>query len=181
MHSMLGYSNKLILLDRDGVINKELGDYVKNKADFLIEPGVVTALAKLKSAGYYLAVVTNQGGISRGIYERSLVEWCHNEIQKVSQGAIDAFYYTPWHKTTSKSLAAKPNTMMLERAMHKFKALPKDCFMIGDADRDLQAAQKLGVKGILIKGLKQQESPFTDWVSNSLLEAVESYVLPIEN
>ncbi len=172
------YPNKLILLDRDGVINRELGDYVKSKEDFIIEPGVPEALKKLKDNGYYLAVVTNQGGISRGIYQRALVDWCHNHIQEVTGGMIDAFYYSPWHKTTSRSLAAKPQRMMLERALHRFKCLPKNTWMVGDADRDLQAALSLGIEGILIKGLKQKESAFTHRVASSLQDAVERFILP---
>ncbi|QHL87071.1 HAD-IIIA family hydrolase [Nibribacter ruber] len=141
---------KAVFLDRDGVLNVERGAYTFKVEDFEICAGVPRALTLLKEHGYYLIVITNQGGIAKGLYTKEDVVACHEKLQKASGGLLDALYMAPAHDAVSASLARKPNSLLLEKAMAKFNLDPAQCWMVGDQLRDMQAAQKVGVKGILV-------------------------------
>lgn len=142
--------NRAIFLDRDGVINEERGDYTFQLADFKILPGVKEALQLLKSAGYLTIVITNQAGISRGIYSQSQMQACHDYLLKECEGLIDDIYFCPWHPTVSESIMRKPDSVMLEKAIAKYEVNPQQSWMVGDRARDLEAGQKVGLKGCLI-------------------------------
>jgi D-glycero-D-manno-heptose 1,7-bisphosphate phosphatase len=144
---------KAIFLDRDGVINRERGTYTFRREDFEVLPGVPEALSKLKSAGYLLIVITNQAGISKGLYSLSEMQDCHDKMQEECGGLIDEVYYCMWHPDVSKSLARKPQALMLERAIAKWQIDPAHSWMVGDQSRDLEAAAALGIKGIGIGAL----------------------------
>ena len=168
--------NKIVFLDRDGVLNEEIGDYVYRLEDFKICKGVPEALQILKKAGYYLVVVTNQGGIDRGIYSRAQMQACHAYLHAETGGVIDAYYHSPHHKTVTKSILSKPNSLMLEKGLHRYEANPAECWLVGDAERDLQAAHQVGVRGILVPTLKEQHSAHADHIATSLLEATRFMV-----
>jgi D-glycero-D-manno-heptose 1,7-bisphosphate phosphatase len=142
--------NKCIFLDRDGVINEDFVDYTYTIEKFRILPNVIEALKKFKAAGYYLIVITNQSGIARGIYGHADVEKCHAFFQKECGNLIDAFYYSPYHPVQTESLTRKPESLMLERAIAKFNTDISKSWMIGDKERDLAPARKLGLNTIHI-------------------------------
>ena len=102
-----------ILLDRDGVLNRETGDYVFREEDFQIPSDVPEGLNRLKSAGFGLVVVTNQGGISKGLYKSEAVKNLHQILQSACGNAIDFLLYAPWHRSISASLSAKPGSLMM--------------------------------------------------------------------
>lgn len=164
--------NKCILLDRDGVLNEERGDYVFSIDDFVIEKGVPEGLQKLKSAGFSLVVVTNQGGISKNMYSNKEVISLHEVVQSSSNYAIDYLLYAPLHKSFTKSLASKPGSLMMERGLALTNSDARQSWLIGDAERDLIAGKKVGVRTILIPTLKEQESKFADFVCKDFSEAV---------
>ncbi|UYZ59446.1 D-glycero-alpha-D-manno-heptose-1,7-bisphosphate 7-phosphatase [Hymenobacter latericus] len=141
---------KAVFLDRDGVLNAEIGTYVWRPADFVVLPDVPVALQRLHQAGYLLIVVTNQAGIAKGLYTPADVAACHQKLQEACGGVIDAFYYAPGHPSVSESLMRKPDSLMLEKAMARFGLGAAQCWMVGDRPRDLQAAAKVGVRGILV-------------------------------
>ncbi|KAA9327013.1 HAD family hydrolase [Hymenobacter busanensis] len=143
-------SAKAVFLDRDGVLNAEIGDYVWRPADFVVLPGVPEALHALHAAGYRLIVVTNQAGIAKGLYGPADVAACHQKLQEACGGIIDAFYYAPGHPSVSESLMRKPGSLMLERAIARFRLDPSQCWMVGDRARDLEAGARAGVRGILV-------------------------------
>ncbi len=162
---------KCVFLDRDGVLNHEQNDYVSREEDFVIKEGVVEGLALLKKAGYLLIVVTNQAGISKGLYSENLVRDFHNILQNKCGGIIDDLYFAKHHpKFTSDSLLRKPDSLMLEKAMAKYQIDSTQSFMIGDAERDVKAGKKAGVKTIHITGGKEK-TDLADWQFGSLLEA----------
>jgi D-glycero-D-manno-heptose 1,7-bisphosphate phosphatase len=142
--------NKAVFLDRDGVLNAEIGDYVCRLEDFEVLPGVPEALQLLHDAGYYLIVVTNQAGIAKGLYPHEHVHACHQKLQAATNNLIDAFYYAPSHPSVSESLSRKPGSLMLERAIARFLLDPTQCWMVGDRGRDLEAAARVGIRGILV-------------------------------
>ena len=106
-----------VFLDRDGVINEERGDYTYKIEDFRVLPGVSTAVEMLHEAGFMLIVVSNQGGISKGLYTRADVEACHKYMQDQLNGRIEALFYSPYHPDFTRSLSRKPSSYLFERAM----------------------------------------------------------------
>ncbi len=142
--------NKAIFLDRDGVLNEELGDYVWTPERFRICPGVPESVARLKAAGYYLVVVTNQAGIAKGLYTRAEVLACHAILQQACGNQLDALYFSANHPSVSESIFRKPDSGMLEKAVARFHLDPARCWLVGDRARDLEAGARLGVRGILV-------------------------------
>ena len=145
--------NKAIFLDRDGVINHDPGDYTMHIREFTILPTVMDALRKLHDSGFLLILITNQGGIAKGLYTHEDVAEIHEYFcSKCAQEGvpITEIYYSPHHDAFGKSLSRKPGSLMIERACARFDIDPSLSWMIGDKQRDLDAASKVGVPGILI-------------------------------
>ncbi|KAA3437486.1 D-glycero-alpha-D-manno-heptose-1,7-bisphosphate 7-phosphatase [Rufibacter hautae] len=141
---------KAVFLDRDGVLNVERGDYTWRTQDFEVCAGVPQALALLKEMGYLLLVVTNQAGITKGLYTKADVLACHQKLQDACGQLLDDLYMAPGHPSVSESLSRKPNSLMLERAISKYNLDPAACWLVGDQPRDLQAAAKCGISGVLV-------------------------------
>ena len=161
--------NKAIFLDRDGVINKERGDYTYNIDDFEILQGTTRALQKLKNRDYLLIVITNQSGISQGIYSREEMNSCHLYMNKSIGHLLDAIYYSPYHPKISASLSRKPDSLMFEKAISRFDIDHLKSWMIGDNERDLIPARKLGIKTFYLGPDKLEIKPNAQ--AQSLLEA----------
>ncbi len=145
---------KAVFLDRDGVINHDPGDYTKSVDEFTVLPGVVESMLKWQQDGFGLIVITNQGGLAKGLYTEDDLHAMHQYFQGICalQGVVvDAFYYCPHHSDFHKCLCRKPGSLLIEKALHHFQLNPQDCVMIGDKQRDMDAAAGAGVKGILIK------------------------------
>ena len=160
---------KCVFLDRDGVLNRERGDYTYTLEDFEVLPGVPEALALLKQNGYLLVVVTNQGGIAKELYTKADVMACHQKLQDACGNIIDAIYYAPSHPNYSESLSRKPDSLMLERAIARYNLDPAQSWMVGDSHRDLEAAEKVGLRSIIV-GDKYAAGSYT-WQVNDLWEA----------
>lgn len=146
--------NKAVFLDRDGVINLERGAYTFREEDFVILPDVKVALKALKSRGYLLIIITNQGGIAKGLYNHDtfnrLTRKMLEELNSEEQLITDVFY-CPHHPDYSKCLCRKPESLLLERAAARYKIDLNTSWMIGDKDRDCEAAARIGVKSIKIE------------------------------
>lgn len=145
---------KALFLDRDGVINHDPGDYTKSLAEFQILPGVVETLKCWYDLGYLLIVVTNQGGLAKGLYEESDVHAMHQYFQGLCVQAgfsVSHFYFCPHHPDyNGRCLCRKPGSLMVEKGIHQFGLDPDQCLIIGDKQRDLDAAAAAGVDGVLI-------------------------------
>lgn len=172
--------SKIVFLDRDGIINKEIGDYVYQLEKFEIAEATIEALKKLKAADYKLVVVTNQGGIARGRYIKEAVKLLHEHFQELSGNILDHLYYAPYIDEVSKSLMRKPDSLMIERGLARYGANAANCWLLGDAGRDIEAAAKVGVKGILIPSLKETEHHQAVYVAQDVAQAVE-YILQADN
>jgi len=169
--------NKCVFLDRDGVLNEDCADYVYRRADCHIPEGVAEALSLLKAAGYLLIVITNQAGIAKRLYTRSEVQDIFDFIQESTGHHLHALYFCPHHpQYDTQSLLRKPDSLMIEKAMAKYQIDPAQSWMVGDAERDVLAGQKAGVRTIHITTLSN--SPAEKSV-NSLLEAAR-YILSNE-
>ncbi len=142
--------NKAIFLDRDGVLNDEIGDYVWKLDKFIVSPGVPESLARLKAAGYYLIVVTNQAGIAKKLYTAADVHACHAKLQAACGNVLDALYFSAAHPSVSDSIMRKPDSGMFEKAVARFNLDPAQCWIVGDRYRDMEAGAKIGVRGIMV-------------------------------
>ncbi|MEQ9098867.1 MAG: HAD family hydrolase [Imperialibacter sp.] len=167
--------NKAIFLDRDGVINVERGEYTFKPEDFTIEKGVKEALEILKKKGYITVVITNQAGIAKGIYAREDVETCHAKMHEQLPGLIDDVFYAPHYPPISESLGRKPGSLLFERALALYNVDPQQSWMVGDNDRDLVPARKLGMHTIGIGAT--EKFPSADACVSSLLEAVTNVIM----
>lgn len=145
--------NKAVFLDRDGVINTERNDYVWKVNEFVLNNTVQESLAELKRRGFLLIVVTNQGGIDKGLYTKNEVEQCHKKMKDElakSGVTLDEIYYCSHHPDFSNCICRKPDSLFIEKAIARFDIDTAASFFIGDRERDIQAAEKAGVRGILI-------------------------------
>tara|TARA_B110000014_G_C19932069_1_gene482187 strand:+ start:292 stop:786 length:495 start_codon:yes stop_codon:yes gene_type:complete len=137
---------KAVFLDRDGVINKKRDDYVKSINELEIFPFVASAIKKLNNANFQVIVITNQSAINRNIITHKKVEEIHLAIQnylKKNQSFIDAFYYCP-HRPDENCICRKPKPGLLIKAIQDFKIDPKESWMVGDSNSDLESGRLAG-------------------------------------
>jgi D-glycero-D-manno-heptose 1,7-bisphosphate phosphatase len=144
---------KAIFLDRDGVLNKEIGDYVCRFEDFKVLDNF-KALKLLQDKGYLLLVATNQGGLAKGWYSVSELERMHNHLIDVYLNhdiKITDIFYCPHHPDfTGDCDCRKPKPGLLLQGISKYNIDPSLSYFIGDRERDVQAGNAAGVTGILI-------------------------------
>ena len=143
---------KTIFLDRDGVINKETG-FVFRVEDFILTGDIIPSLKKLQDAGFILVVITNQSGIAKELYTHDDVKKVHTHmlsLMKENGITISEIYYCPHHPDVEPCICRKPDSGMIEKAIARFNIDISKSFFIGDKERDIQAAEKAGVKGIMI-------------------------------
>ena len=146
--------NKAIFLDRDGVINRKGSSYyIFREEEFLFNQGVFDALKDFISREFKLIVITNQGGISKKIFTVAHLEKLHKfMIDQLKANGIELtdIYYCPHHPDNELCRCRKPGTLLFERALKKHKIDPAESYMIGDSEADIRAAEKMGMKGILM-------------------------------
>ena len=141
---------KAVFLDRDGGINENRIDYVKNTNELKIFDFVGSSITELKSMGFLVVVVTNQSAINRGLTTEKLVNEIHDEIQKYLKNyetVIDRFYFCP-HKPNEKCNCRKPKPGLLEKAILEIGIEPNKSWMIGDNDSDIIAGIEVGCQTI---------------------------------
>lgn len=144
---------KAVFLDRDGVLNKEMGDYVCRLEDFHVLDNF-DALKELQNRGYMLLVATNQGGLAKGWYTETELGKMHAHLKQVYQDhgvEITDFFYCPHHPNfTGDCDCRKPKPGLLFQGIEKYNIDPSKSYFIGDRERDVEAGTAAGVKGILI-------------------------------
>ena len=146
--------NKAIFLDRDGVLIDNSEHYYIWKSDqLLLIDGVIENLKMLLQKGFLLFIVSNQGGISRGLYTKDEILKLHTELIqtfKANHIEITEAAFCPHHPEIEKCLCRKPDSLMIERLISKFKISKPDSYFIGDSKSDMDAAEKIGIQGIQI-------------------------------
>ena len=143
---------KLVILDRDGVINFDSDQFIKTPAEWKAMPGSLEAIARLTQAGYRVVVATNQSGIGRGLFDMDTLNAIHEKMHRAVQavgGRIDAVFYCP-HAVDSKCDCRKPKPGMLLQIAERFNVELADVPCVGDGLRDLQAAAAAGAKPYLV-------------------------------
>jgi D-glycero-D-manno-heptose 1,7-bisphosphate phosphatase len=150
----------LIILDRDGVINHDSDDFIKTPAEWEPIEGSLEAIAKLTYAGYRIVVITNQSGISRGLLDVGTLSRIHSKMRRmVSQvgGKLEAILYCP-HGPDDGCDCRKPLDGAFYELAHRLRIDLKNVPAIGDSLRDIQAAQSVGAKPILVRTGKGEQT-----------------------
>lgn len=152
--------NKAAFLDRDGVVNKDLG-YVYKKKDLVLIDGALELIKELKNNNFLIIIISNQAGVAKGFFEESDVinfnNFLNQKIYKHTSFKIDKFYFCPYHPDSSipkykkNSGLRKPGNLMVERAISKFNISRKDSFLIGDKISDIECGEKSLVKSYLFR------------------------------
>ncbi len=144
---------RLIILDRDGVINKDSDAFIKSPEEFVPLPGSLEAIARLNAAGFRVAVATNQSGIARGLFDLQALEAMHHKLEKLLAevgGHIDGIFYCP-HAPDAGCDCRKPRPGLLQQIGRKFETELTGVPVIGDSLRDLQSAKAVDAFPVLVR------------------------------
>jgi D-glycero-D-manno-heptose 1,7-bisphosphate phosphatase len=143
---------KLVILDRDGVINYDSAEFIKKPDEWKPILGSLEAIARLTQAGYHVVVATNQSGVGRGLLDMATLSAIHDKMHKAlahAGGRIDAVFYCP-HAQDANCSCRKPKTGLLEDIARRFNVDLGGVPCIGDSLRDLQAAARVNAQPILV-------------------------------
>ena len=179
---------KLVILDRDGVINHDRDDFVKNTMEWIPLPRSMEAIANLTQAGWRVVVATNQSGIGRGLFDMHALNAMHEKMHRLvgqAGGRIDAVVFCP-HLADDQCRCRKPMPGMVEDIIARFNVRADGLPMIGDSLRDLQAVAAVGGLPMLVKtgkGLRTLEKgglPEGTLVFENLFDAAD-HLINLEN
>lgn len=175
---------KLVILDRDGVINHDSPEFIKSPDEWVPIQGSLEAIARLNQAGCHVVLATNQSGVGRGLLDIATLCAIHDKMHLAlaQVGArVDAVFYCP-HGQDAGCACRKPRPGMLEDIAHRFNIDLTDVPCVGDALRDLQAADAVGALPLLVltgKGKHTQAAgglPARTQIHADLAAAVKSIV-----
>ena len=144
---------KLVILDRDGVINHDSDQFIKSPDEWTPLPGSLGAIALLNQNGYRVAVATNQSGIARGLFDMHALNAMHAKMHKALAavgGRVDAVFFCP-HLPEDACDCRKPKPGLFIRIAERFGLPMADAPMIGDSHRDLEAGAAAGCPTILVR------------------------------
>ena len=153
---------KVIVLDRDGVINEDSPDYVKTEDEWIAIPGSIEAIADLSKAGFKIAVATNQSGLARELFDEFALARMHQKLCSLVEeagGQVDAIFFCP-HAPDAGCSCRKPQTGMLEQIESEFACSLQGQFFVGDSLKDLQAAAAFSCVPVLVRtgnGMETEE------------------------
>jgi len=162
-------TQKLVILDRDGVINQDSDDYIKSAQEWIPVPGSLEAISRLKKAGYTVVVASNQSGLARGLFDLTALQAIHDKMkQSLAQRGtqIDGIYFCP-HGPNDNCSCRKPKPGLLLQIASEFQIKAADMIFVGDSYTDIQAAQVAGSQAVLVKSGKgtktlNRHGPFTN-------------------
>lgn len=173
---------RAVFLDRDGVINRNRPDHVKDWSEFEFLPGVLTAMRLLSGAGFRIFIVTNQAAVGRGLMTLETLELIHERLRAIAKhhGAyIDDIRYCP-HRPEEQCRCRKPQPGMLEDLAAQHQIDCHEAYLIGDSLTDIAAGQRVGCQTILVqtgRGAQELQKPELrryqpDFIATDLLGAV---------
>lgn len=146
-------ARQLLILDRDGVINRDSAEFVKKVDEFVPLPGSIDAIAELCEAGYTVAIASNQSGLARGLIDRKALRAMHRKLRRLAAaagGRIDRIVVCP-HGPGDGCRCRKPAPGLLQRLARHYGVSLAGVPVIGDSLRDLQAAAAVGARPILVR------------------------------
>jgi D-glycero-D-manno-heptose 1,7-bisphosphate phosphatase len=165
-----------VFLDRDGVINVDRG-YISDPKDFEFLPGAIEGLHRFQKAGYFIIIITNQGGVGLGYYTKEDFYRVNLHMLKELSAAgiiIDKIYFCP-HTIKDKCSCRKPKIGMIRRACKELPIIMERSLMVGDKEIDIKTGNKAGVKTCLIDSGGDISTP-SDLIASSLKEAADLYL-----
>ncbi len=177
---------KLIILDRDGVINVDSDQFIKSPDEWKPIPGSLEAIARLTREGWRVVVATNQSGLARGLFEMATLNAIHSKMHKavaLAGGRIEAVFYCP-HAADMNCDCRKPRSGLLDEIAARYGSDLRDVPVIGDSLRDLQAAVCVGASPWLVRTGKGERTlaagglPENTPVFADLGEAIDSLLRP---
>jgi len=149
---------KIVVLDRDGVINQDSDDYIRSAEEFVPIAGSIEAIAKLSNAGFIVTVATNQSGLARGYFDSDRLSEMHHLLCSMVEeagGKIDGIFFCP-HLPTDNCDCRKPKTGLLEQIEREFACKLQGSYFVGDSLKDIKAAEAFGCLPILVRSGKGQ-------------------------
>jgi D-glycero-D-manno-heptose 1,7-bisphosphate phosphatase len=175
---------KLIILDRDGVINQDSDAYIKSPEEWIPIPGSLEAIARLNRAGYTVTVATNQSGLSRGYFDLQTLSAMHHKMDDMLSllgGRVEGIFFCP-HAPRDKCACRKPQPGLLLDIGRRFSVPLEEVFYVGDTISDLLCAKQAGAKPVLVKtgkgertALEMDANGFNDVpVFSNLAEVVDA-------
>lgn len=152
--------NKLIILDRDGVINQDSDQYVKSVAEWIPIPGSAKAIADLCKAGFQVAVATNQSGLARRYFTQTDLDAMHEKMTALVEAEGGSFAHIAWcpHGPDDHCDCRKPLTGLIHQIEEVLNVSAKGAWMVGDSLRDLQAGAAAGCRVALVKTGKGEKT-----------------------
>ncbi|MFC1489591.1 D-glycero-alpha-D-manno-heptose-1,7-bisphosphate 7-phosphatase [Candidatus Latescibacterota bacterium] len=167
---------RYVLLDRDGVINIDPGDYTTTIEGWQWSPGALEGIRTLTEAGFGLIIITNQACIAKGIQTEEGLAKLHGfmlDTIREHGGEIERIYHCP-HQTPDGCSCRKPEPGMFLKAMADYGFDPAETFMIGDTPRDMEAARRAGVRGIMVTDASAYDNARDgEFTAATLLDAAE--------
>lgn len=162
---------KLLILDRDGVINQDSDDYIKSVDEWIPLPGAITAIANLSKAGWTVAVATNQSGLARGYYDLAALDAMHQQLRKLvaeQGGDVGLIVYCP-HGPDEGCDCRKPKPGMLKSIAEHYGVALAGLWFVGDSLGDLQAAVTVDCQPVLVKTGKGERTLGKDLPAGTLI------------
>ena len=163
---------KLVILDRDGVINFDSAQFIKSPAEWKPIPGSLEAIARLNQNGYKVVVATNQSGIGRGFLDMDTLNAIHEKMHKAlfaAGGRIEAIYFCP-HTAEANCNCRKPKPGMFRRISETMNVALDGVPAIGDSLRDLQASAEIGCRPLLVRTGKGEKTLATGGLPKGTLD-----------
>ncbi len=151
---------QLIILDRDGVINQDSDEYIKSPEEWIPIPGSLEAIGRMTCAGYHVVVATNQSGLARGMFDEDTLQRMHEKMRRLAAvygGVIEGIYYCP-HGPDDGCDCRKPRAGLLHQIAADYGRKLEGVPVVGDSLRDLQAAQSVGARPVLVRTGKGQRT-----------------------
>ncbi len=152
--------SRLVILDRDGVINADSDDYIKTLDEWVPIPGSIEAIARLSRAGFKIGVATNQSGIARGYFDEITLANMHALLCALVEeegGQVDAICYCP-HGPDTGCRCRKPLPGLLEQISEELQEPLAGAWYVGDAGKDLELGLAMGCKPILVRTGKGRDT-----------------------
>ncbi len=178
---------KLVILDRDGVINQDSAHFIKSTSEWVAISGSLEAIALLNQSGFKVVIASNQSGIGRGLFDMTTLNSIHDKMLKelaALGGRIEAIFYCP-HTQDADCECRKPSAGMMKEIGNRFSIALNNVLAVGDALRDLQAFASVGCQPILVltgkgeatlaesKKNPEKALPPNTWICANLLEAAQ--------
>lgn len=154
---------RLVILDRDGVINEDSAEFIKSPDEWIPLPGSLEAIAQLTNAGWRVVIATNQSGLARKLFDIDDLNAIHEKMYSMVNeygGVIEAIFFCP-HGPKDDCDCRKPKPGMLEQISQRLRVSLEGVPVIGDSLRDLQAARAVGAQPVLVRTGKGSETLYS--------------------